>query len=52
LLRSARQVSEGGKPVAYGQSVASLRGRRVRLPLGTDWRTLVPDHKLVRAKVA
>jgi phenylpropionate dioxygenase-like ring-hydroxylating dioxygenase large terminal subunit len=52
LLKSARQVREGGKPVAYGQSVAHLRGRRVTLPQDADWRSLVPDHKPLRSQVA
>ena len=45
LLKSARQVMQGDMPIAYGKSVALLRGRREKLPQGTDWRTLVPEHK-------
>lgn len=44
LLKSARQVEAGGKPVAYGRSVASLRGCRVTLPVGADWRSVVPGN--------
>jgi len=44
LLKSARQVAAGGKPVAYNLSVAELRGARVTLPVGTDWRTVVPRN--------
>lgn len=51
LLRSARQVEAGGKPIAYQASVADLRGTRVSLPVGADWRTVVPGN-LARAKVA
>ena len=51
LLKSARQVEAGGKPIAYQASVADLRGTRVSLPLDGDWRTVVPGN-LVRAKVA
>lgn len=52
LLRSARQVAQGGTPVALGMSVAHLRGRRVSLPPGTDWRTLVPSHVRQDAEIA
>ena len=44
LLKSARQVAAGGKPIAYNMSVAELRGARVTLPVGTDWRTAVPHN--------
>jgi phenylpropionate dioxygenase-like ring-hydroxylating dioxygenase large terminal subunit len=44
LLKSARQVADGGKPIAYDLSVASIRGARVTLPVGTDWRTAVPGN--------
>lgn len=44
LIKSARQVEQGGKPVAYGMSVATLRGARVTLPIGADWRTVVPGN--------
>jgi nitrite reductase/ring-hydroxylating ferredoxin subunit len=54
LLKSARQVRQGGTPIAYGKSVALLRGRREKLPQGSDWRSLVPQHKVLddRARVA
>ena len=51
LLKSAKQVSAGGKPVAYQMSLATLRGTRVTLPVGTDWRTAVPGN-MPEAKVA
>lgn len=44
LLKSAKQVQEGGKPIAYKRSVAKLRGGRFSLPIGTDWRTVVPGN--------
>lgn len=44
LLKSAKQVANGGKPIAYNLSVAELRGTRVTLPVGTDWRTAVPRN--------
>ncbi|HKP78909.1 MAG TPA: hypothetical protein VJU34_07260, partial [Phenylobacterium sp.] len=44
LLKSARQVASGGKPVAYGISVGALRGTHASVPIGTDWRTLVPNN--------
>lgn len=44
LLKSARQVDQGGKPIAYQMSVAKLRGARVTLPLGVDWQTVVPNN--------
>lgn len=51
LLKSAKQVEQGGKPVAYQMSVAKLRGGRFSLPVGTDWRTVVPGN-LLEQKVA
>lgn len=50
LLKSARQVETGARPVAYQMSVAGLRGARVSLPVGDDWRTAVPGN-LAGAKV-
>lgn len=44
LIKSARQVEKGGKPIAHGMSVANLRGARVTLPVGVDWRTAVPGN--------
>jgi hypothetical protein len=44
LLKSANQVASGGKPIAYGVSVADLRGARVTLPDGSDWRSAVPRN--------
>lgn len=44
LLKSARQVAAGGRPVAHGLSVADLRGTHASIPVGTDWRTLVPGN--------
>lgn len=51
LIKSAKQVASGGKPIAYGMSVADLRGTRVTLPVGTDWRSVVP-HNTPRSQVA
>lgn len=44
LLKSARQVRDGGTPVGYGLSVSKLRGVPATLEPGADWRKLVPDH--------
>lgn len=44
LLKSAKRVAEGGKPIGYNLSVANLRGARTTLAVGTDWRTVVPDN--------
>src|SRR3546814_8349619 len=44
LLKSAKQVAEGGKPLGYNLSVADLRGARTTLAVGTDWRTAVPNN--------
>ena len=52
LLKSARSVETGGKPVGYGVLVGDLRGRRVSLPLDADWRSLVPQHQQCKANVA
>ena len=51
LLKSARQVEQGGKPIAYQMSVANLRGGRFSLPVGTDWRSVVPGNA-AQTKVA
>ncbi len=46
LLRSVRRVEEGGKPIGAGNvSIADVRGAHATLPVGTDWRTLVPGHR-------
>ena len=44
LLKSAKQVEQGGKPVGHQLSVATLRGGRFSLPVGADWRTVVPGN--------
>ena len=44
LLKSAKQVAANGKPIAYGMSVADLRGTHATIPVGTDWRSLVPNN--------
>lgn len=44
LLKSARQVAAGGKPVAHGVPLADCRGTHAAIPVGTDWRTLVPGN--------
>lgn len=51
LLKSAKQVMAGGKPIAHRQSVAHLRGTRVTLAVGSDWRSAVPNN-MPRPKVA
>jgi phthalate 4,5-dioxygenase len=47
LLRSVRRVEEGKMPVGASAmaSVAHIRGIHKEVPAGTDWRTLVPQHK-------
>lgn len=44
LLNSAKQVAAGGRPIAYGMSMANLRGAHATLAPGVDWRTLVPGN--------
>lgn len=44
LLKSARQVAAGGRPLAHGISVADYRGTHATTPVGADWRTLVPGN--------
>lgn len=46
LLKSAKQVEEGGKPIAYGIPTANLKGTHAILPPGADWRSLVPNNAL------
>lgn len=43
LLKSAKNVAAGGKPIGFGRSFEKVRGRRVTMP-HDDWRSLVPDH--------
>lgn len=52
LLRSARSVLDGGQPYGAGVSVADVRGVSATCSPGTNWRTLVPQHKVVRANAA
>lgn len=51
LLKSARRVEAGEKPLNYNESVADLRGTRTTLPVGVDWRTAVPRN-IPQSKVA
>ena len=44
LLKSAKQVRDGGEPLGSGVSVAKIRGVNARVDPETDWRSLVPDH--------
>lgn len=48
LLRSARNVLAGKDPVGAGLSVGHVRAVNASLPLDSDWRDLVPQHKAPR----
>jgi phenylpropionate dioxygenase-like ring-hydroxylating dioxygenase large terminal subunit len=52
LIKSARSVAEGGLPVGYGVPTPEIQGVHATLEPGTDWRTLVPKHKQLKADAA
>jgi phthalate 4,5-dioxygenase len=52
LIKSAKRVRDGGKPLGYGVSLAHVVGTNARLEPGEDWRKLVPGHYKVRPLVA
>lgn len=45
LLRSVRQVQDGGDPIGYGVSLANVAGIHASLSPDVAWRTLVPHHR-------
>lgn len=45
LLKSARSVEGGGLPFGYDQSIRHVCGKSAQLEFGTDWRTVVPQHR-------
>jgi phthalate 4,5-dioxygenase oxygenase subunit len=45
LLKSARQVRDGGRPIGAGVSFADIVGLNACVAPGTDWRSLVPQHR-------
>lgn len=44
LLKSAKRVAAGEKPIGYGVPFGQLRGARQTFALGTDWREAVPNN--------
>ncbi len=52
LLASVRAVQDGKEPVYLGQPVAHLAGLNASVSPETDWRSLVPQHRTLRADVA
>ena len=47
LLASSRNVKEGREPVGLRADTSKIIGVSGSLEPGTDWRILVPDHKIV-----
>jgi phthalate 4,5-dioxygenase oxygenase subunit len=52
LLKSVRSVSEGGLPFGYNQPVGHIAAVSDQLEPGVDWRTLVPQHRPLKANAA
>lgn len=52
LIKSARAVADGGLPVGYRVPTPEIQGTHATLEPGTDWRTLVPRHKQIKADAA
>lgn len=52
LLKTARQAAAGGKLLTHGLSMADYRGTHSTIPVGTDWRTLVPGNLAKSKSVA
>ena len=52
LIRSAKRVAEGGLPIGYKVPTRDIQGMHATLEPGTDWRTLVPQHKGIKADAA
>ena len=48
LISSAKQVMDGGEPVGLHADPMAIFGINKTIPYGTDWRTLVPTHKITR----
>lgn len=52
LIRSAKQVRDGGVPLGYGVSAAKITGLNAQVDASTDWRSLVPHHYEVERQMA
>ena len=52
LIKSARSVDAGGLPVGLNVPTPEIRGAHATLEPGTDWRTLVPRHREIKAVAA
>jgi hypothetical protein len=46
LIQLAQSVASGGKPIGVESDPMAITGRNASVPYGTDWRTLVPGHKV------
>jgi hypothetical protein len=52
LIKSAKSVAEGGLPIGHNVPTPEIHGTHATLEPGTDWRTLVPRHKDIKADAA
>ncbi len=51
LIKTAKQVREGGEPLGYDVSVATITGVNASVDPAVDWRSLVPRHYEVGRQV-
>jgi hypothetical protein len=45
LIKTARQVRDGGLPIGLGVSLAGVCGTNIRVDPDTDWRSVVPGNR-------
>jgi hypothetical protein len=46
LIQIAQSGASGGTPIGVDSDRMVITGRNASVPYGTDWRTLVPSHKV------
>jgi phthalate 4,5-dioxygenase oxygenase subunit len=46
MIQMAKSVAAGGSPIGVDADPRRIQGRNASLPYGTDWRTLVPRHRV------
>jgi phthalate 4,5-dioxygenase oxygenase subunit len=46
LIQVAQTSASGGKPIGVDSDPSGISGRNASVSHGTDWRTLVPSHKV------
>ena len=46
MLQMAKSVAAGGSPIGVDADPRRIQGRNATLPHGSDWRGLVPGHRV------